>query len=153
MNIPLQSARPTALLALLLTATVLAGCAAGGASRSPAASADPAVLETLAVERWQHLIDGRFAEAWEMLTPGYQATKPQDEYAREMKGRPVKWTKVLWLDTECPQPTRCKVKVRVDYRVRMAVQNVGYVEAYETVSDTWIYAGGRWAYLPPEVVR
>lgn len=140
-----------AALAALL-AIGLAACAGTGGSRS-AASADPAVLEKLSIQRWQHLLAGEFGEAWEYFSPGYQATQPRERYVAEMKDRPVKWTKVEYVGQECAASDSCKVKVKVGFRVRMAVTGVGWVDADRVVTESWIFLDGKWVYLPPEAVR
>lgn len=139
-----------ALAALL--ATGLAACAGTGGSRA-AKTADPAVLEELSTQRWQHLLAGEFAQAWDYFSPGYQATKPRERYAAEMKDRPVKWTKVEYVGQECAAPDSCKVRVKVGFRVRMAVTGVGWVDADRVVTESWIFLDGKWVYLPPEAVR
>ena len=149
---------PRLAAAALAVALGLAGCAStpgkAGADRKAAqAEPDAAQLETLAVQRWNHLVAGELDKAWEFFSPGYQATKPKEEYAAEMSGRPVKWLGVEYVDRECPEPTRCTVKVKVDYRIKMAVTGVGEVKSHQWVRESWLFLDGRWVYLPPEAVR
>ena len=131
-------------------ALALAGCAGTGGKQ---AGPDPAALETLSEQRWQHLIAGEFEQAWEFFSPGYQATKPKERYAAEMADRPVKWTGADYVSRECATPESCKVGVKVGFKVRMAVTGVGWVEADRVVTEHWIFLDGRWVYLPPEAVR
>ena len=141
----------------LALALSLAGCASGpkreGAASGKSATPDASQLETLAVQRWEHLISGNFGQAWEFFSPGYQATKTKEQYAAEMAGRPVKWLGATYEDRDCPEPTRCTVRVKVDYRIKMAVTGVGEVKSHQWVRESWLFLDGRWVYLPPEAVR
>lgn len=133
-------------------ALALAGCAGtGGPARQ--AGPDPADLEALSEQRWQHMIAGEFADAWEFFTPGYQAIQPKAEYAAGMKDRPVHWIGADYQSHECSEPEACQVKVAVRFKVRVPVTGVGEIETTRVLTERWIFLDGRWAYLPPEAVR
>lgn len=133
----------------------LAGCASAPKEGTAARPAEPdaSQLETLSVQRWENLISGNFGQAWEFFSPGYQATKTKEAYAAEMAGRPVKWLAATYEDRDCPEPTRCTVRVKIDYRIKMAVTGVGEVKSHQWLRETWLFLDGRWVYMPPEAVR
>lgn len=145
---------------LLLTAAcvlALAACA-GQTTRPPGASATQATAEPpedqvkrRAVDRWTLLIERRFDEAYELLSPGYRQTMSKEAYIRTMKDRPVQWTRVLFSKATC-EPALCVVEVQVNAQLQMPVLRVGTVDAMNMVSENWILSGGEW-YLVPQSDR
>ena len=122
----------------------IAGCATTGGA--PSKNEDPSVIATRAVERWNLLIASKAEKAYDFLTPGYRATKPRDDYAREMNGRAMRWTNVAYISQECEADT-CKVKLSVGYKINLGGPT-GNVAASGPVTETWIRSGGKWYALP-----
>lgn len=145
---------------LLLTAAcllTLAACA-GQATRptvepepEAAAEAPEDQIKRRAVERWTLLIDRRFEEAYELLSPGYRETVSKEAYVRTMKDRPVQWTRVLFDKATC-QPQLCVVEIQVNAQLQMPVMRVGTVDVTNMVTENWILSAGEW-YLVPQADR
>lgn len=110
----------------------------------------PTTVEERAVQRWQHLIDGRADLAWNYLTPGVRSAKPQAKYAEEMSDRPVKWTKVAFRDKECESDDVCTVRIDLEYRVMMPVVRVGEMTVPAMLNERWLRIGGQWFHLPAD---
>jgi hypothetical protein len=154
-------------LALLAALALLAGCQSGGTR--PAATSDSAAegvaaasgsasptsadpLLARANERWGLLIAGKFAEAYDYLSPGYREVVERDEYVKVMSNRQVFWTAAQAGDKECADEV-CRVRVEVRYQVNVPLMGVGEVESSTLVIESWIAAAdGQW-YLIPERVR
>jgi hypothetical protein len=129
--------------AFLLAALALAGC---GAVKK---DEDASVIKEKSVERWNLLIAHQAEKAYDFLSPGYRQTKDRAAYAKEMNGRPVRWTKVHYTSQDCDADT-CTVHLTVDYTVNMGGP-VGSVSSSGFVVETWIKTDGRWWHLPSQL--
>lgn len=118
-----------------LALVALYGCA----STTPTGTPEQVVAQ-LAQQRWAHLIDGRWADAYAMLTPAYRALHAQREYQGTFKGA-VTWKSTKVLDTAC-EPEKCEV------RMELTISNPMARRADDTIStnftETWLQDGGRW---------
>lgn len=132
----------------VLGVAALAGCATNGGVSSKAATsgADPSVLKTRSVERWNFLIANNAAKAYDYLTPGFRSTKSRDDYAKEMNGRAMRWTSAAYLSQEC-ETDKCTVKLSVGYKVNLGGP-AGTVNSSGPVTETWIKTSGSWYMLP-----
>lgn len=138
-------------------ALTLAACASQ--SKRPSAEAQPATPKAApedqakqrALRRWDLLIERRFDEAYQLLSPGYRQTMTQEAYVKTMKDRPVQWTRVLFNKATCEVEV-CTVEIQVNAQFQMPVMRVGTVDAVNMVSENWILSGGEW-YLVPQAER
>lgn len=151
-----KSSAALRLAAVGLCAVALAACGTGPKRPDAAADAAPKMaprdaVKTRAIKRWDLLIERRFDEAWELLSPGYREVQPKDAYVRTMKDRPVQWTRVLFQKADC-QPEVCTVEIQVNAQFQMPVMRVGTVEALNVVTESWILSNGEW-YLVPSADR
>ena len=87
----IRFARLGALTAGMLLSALLSSCATSPSAHKPSAQKMPKTMEERVSKRWDLLIAHKAEEAYEYLSPGFRQTKPKDEYAREMNGRPVTW--------------------------------------------------------------
>lgn len=146
-------------LALVAACALALAACAGQATRPPAADAAPAKSQVApeeaakerALKRWDLLIERRFEEAYELLSPGYRETITKEAYVKTMKDRPVQWTRVLFYKATC-EPEVCTVEIQVNAQFQMPVMRVGTVDAVNMVSENWIQSGGEW-YLVPQAER
>lgn len=131
-----RPAMPKLLAALAVAASAaLAGCAATSLTDSPEQT-----VTQLAQQRWSHLIDGRWADAYAMLTPAYRALHPLREYQAGFKGA-VGWKRANVTAVTC-EPEKC------DVRMELVVTNPMARRADDTLStnfsETWLKEDGRW---------
>lgn len=146
---------------LLGSAIALAGCAtsgdraASGKATNDAARGTPeAILAERAMARWNLLIAGKAAEAYDYLSPGYRATKTREQYAIDLQNRPVKWKAVQHQSVECPPPGEfCDVTVEIEYEVKSHLPGVGALSSKSPVTERWIVLDGVWYLVPKEVAR
>ncbi len=131
-------------------ALALAACAAGGGTRASAKPED--IVQQRAVARWQLLIDGKFAEAYAYLSPGFRSTKSREAYAGGMGGRPVRWLAVKPYDAQC-EASRCTVTVTVDYEAVVPGALGTKVGAPAQIAETWILSDRNWYFVPDEVAQ
>lgn len=121
----------------LVSAALLA--LAGCASTTPAGPPEQVVAQ-LAQQRWAHLMDGRWADAYAMLTPAYRALHTQREYQATFKGTAT-WKSTKVISTTC-EPEKCEL------RLELTIGNPVARRANDTLTtnftETWLQEGGRW---------
>jgi len=118
-----------------LAAMVLAGCAA--------LQPDPQTeVRRLATQRWQALLAGRLADAYEDIIPSYRAVRSLDDYTKTVQNLPVKWLQAEVKRVDCATPDRCKVQLRMVNELRIHARFKGPVESY--TEETWVREKGQW---------
>ena len=147
-------------LMLALSAALLAGCAGGPAATkgdSPAAAAAaPAAkdVEARAQKRWDLLIAGKAAQAYDYFSPGYRQVKTRETYASDMAVRPVHWTKAEVKGSDCPAGLQvCDVTIEIEYQIESTLPGVGTIQSSSPVLERWIETDGSWYFVPKEVAR
>lgn len=136
------------LLSRLLSCVLLAGLMAGCASGGLRGASTPDAIDALSVQRWEYLIARQADKAYDLLSPGYRATRTREGYAASMNSRPIAWKKVTFVRKEC-ETDSCTVFLLVDHTIRLPGLGVGKAqEAFAPIRETWIRSEGRWYYLP-----
>ena len=134
----------TAALAMLLGA-----CATSGGGKSSASTASP---EVRAIERWDLIVAGKAAEAWEYLSPGARSTKSREVYQAEMTQRPVRWEKVeAFEEPVCASADACTVKILVTYSMDVPLPSVGRINSPAVLEEKWIALDGVWYHVPAQI--
>lgn len=133
-----------ALSALLVL--LLAACASGGGTSG--ATPEEQVMKR-AAERWQLLIDRKPELAWDYLSAGVQSTESRDDYARDMKLRPVRWLTVEPIGAECAE-SRCDVSIKLEYEITIPGGGGGPTRAPSWISERWILQGRTWVHVPKD---
>jgi hypothetical protein len=150
-----HSFRPAVLgmLALALCACASTSGPQTGAS-TPTSNSQAGAVQARAQTRWDLLIAGKMAEAYEFFSPGYRQIKSRDAYANDMANRPVKWTRAEVQGSECPAGAEyCDVTVNVHYEVTSTLPGVGTLASFSPVTERWINSQWSWYLVPKEVAR
>lgn len=121
-----------------LLAASLAGCA--GTVQDVGGQPDPQrQVRELAIARWNALIAGDLAGAYEFLSPGTRSVMTLDLYKR--KTRAGGWKKAS-VDTVSCEQDRCGVTMVIEYSYRD-------MKSIETrLNEVWLQEGGKWWYVP-----
>lgn len=122
----------------VLAALLVAAC-------QPAPEPDPA--HERAKARWDHLIAGEYAKAWEYFTPGYRETYTADQYTASIQRRPVQWEEAELVSSECEE-SRCQVTIDITYSIPRATAGLERVRPTRPVRETWIFSEGEWWFTP-----
>ncbi len=143
MNSPVRCAA----LAAALTAALLAGCAS---SPKTAAIDETAEVQVgaRAQQRWQALIDGDWATAYSLLTPGYREVNTVDAYRANFAGSTVKWTSTSIHSVDCDTPQRCTARINVSYELEGGMPGVSRVASTQMIEETWLQVRSGWYHLP-----
>ncbi|MHB9103274.1 MAG: hypothetical protein ACYC2E_17415 [Sulfuricella sp.] len=125
-----------ALAALLVVG--LAGCA--GIARDAGGAQDTRQqVSERASARWDALIAGDLARAYEYLSPGTRDVMSLDLY--KSRTRAGGWKKAS-VDTVSCEQDRCEVTMVIEHSYRD-------MKSIETrLSEVWLQEGGKWWYVP-----
>ena len=107
---------------------------------------EPSPVGERAVARWQHIVAGRFADAYNLLSPGYRQTISQVDYENTIRNRPLRWTDASYMDQSCTSEDLCTVKIMLNFEVQMP--SVGVVKSQDVLEEKWIRSEGQWFFLP-----
>lgn len=130
---------------LVLAGSLLsAGCADFGAGPGAGAS-DAELLAERAKVRWDALIDGDFAKAYELESPGYRETTPLRLYSSRF-GAQLRWDRVEVLEVmPDPEGDAATVTLLVEYTAMDPVG--GVIQGQRPVEERWIKTGGEWWHI------
>ena len=125
----------TNLIALILAAATLSGCAIFD-NRPP-----EQVVADRAQERFDLLMQGEFEKAYRYATPGYRATNTVDQYAADFGGVSM-WLEAEVGEVSCPlleEVLVCDVVTLISYNA----PRMGYVQTTQ-VPERWIKVENSW---------
>jgi hypothetical protein len=128
------------LLCLSLAVCLLSACA-GNPARNQ-------TVEQRAMTYWNAAINGEYAVAYEVLSPGYRSSVSLNAFQTKMLLKKVKWTDAQYIEGDCTDTT-CKVKISLDYTVFGAVPGVQSFSGKQTIDENWVLVDRVW-YLVPE---
>lgn len=128
---------------LLASLLVLASCATTGGDSSEDR------LRERATARWEALLGGDLAGAYEYLSPGFRSSVSSLQYQRSLLLKRVAWKSAEYVGSEC-QEDACKVSILLGYAVYGALPGVKSFEDEDTIEESWIFTGGQWYFVPNE---
>lgn len=133
------------LASVIVTSTLLAGCAVnapGGAATAMASSvkAEDAV-SSRAQKRLDLLMTSNFEGAYAYLTPSYRALHNLEAY-RSRFGGSAKWVGPKVQKVECENSERCTVTVKLG--VMVVAPGFGNKPIDSTMVETWLVEDGEW---------
>lgn len=134
------------LLLLLASILLLSACAAGGGAKRNMTPEE--YISARANERWDHIIQKRYKEAYEYLTPGERQTTTMEAYATRLLSTQVFWSAAEVVSAKCDEPERCLVDVRITFDVKSPVPNVETLGAQQIIHEAWLKSGSDWYFLP-----
>jgi len=105
-------------------------------------------IEKRAIERWDTLLGGDLAGAYEYLSPGYRSSVTSMQYQRAILLQKIKWTSASYKDSVC-EDSVCKVKISLGFTVYGALPGVKSYSGVQDIEESWMLVDGSW-YLVPE---
>jgi hypothetical protein len=129
-------------LSITLSCSLLLLCACATTARTEN------TIEERATARWNAVLSGDLAGAYEFLSPGFRSSVSATQYQRSILLNKVKWTGARYLESECTENT-CKVKISLDYTLHGALPGVKSFDGTQTILESWVLSDGNW-YLVPE---
>lgn len=130
---------------LLASATLLAGCAS--TTKAPALPPEQAVAERAKI-RWQAMLEGRWADAYALLTPGYKEATTLEGFQAYYIGSPIVWKAFEVGAVVCEIADRCVANIKVHFQLTGGMPGVPKMETQQTVEEVWLLVGGNWHHLP-----
>ena len=98
--------------------------------------------------RWDALLTGDLAGAYEYLSPGYRSSVSSLNYQRSILLKRVQWTNARFIESNCTETT-CKAKINLDYVLYGALPGVKSFAGTQAIHESWVLTDGNW-YLVPE---
>jgi len=132
---------------VLVSATLLSGCASTPAP-APATLTPEQAVSARANLRWQSLIEGRWADAYALLTPGYKEANTLGGFQANYIGSPVIWKSFEVGAVVCEIADRCLADVKIEFELTGGMPGVPKMQTQQTVQEVWLFVGGNWHHLP-----
>lgn len=130
---------------LLLTAVVLA-LLTGCASMAP----KPQTLEQRVAAKWDLLVAGEYAAAYQYYSPGYRSVNSEELFLRAMSSRTIPWLGAKVENVGPCEPETCKARIALDYKVQPRVPGAKPFESTKMVHENWILQKDQWFYVPKQ---
>lgn len=127
-------------VAALILSIGMMGCAGSGGGSAQSVQVEPQkIVADLAAARWEALIKGDFAKAYNYLSPGTREVMSLDLYKAKIRGGNWKRANV---DTVSCEQDQCKVLMAIEYSYRD-------IKSLETrLDEKWLRQDGKWWYVP-----
>ena len=104
-------------------------------------------IEVRATQRWDTLLSGDLAGAYEYLSPGIRSSVSSLQYQRSILSQQVQWTGARYIGSECEDST-CTVRISLDYAISRALPGVKSFKGTRTVKESWLLVDGTWYLVP-----
>ena len=105
------------------------------------------IIKERATARWNALLSGDLAGAYEYLSPGFRSSVSSIQYQRSILIKKVKWTSVQYIESDCAESS-CKVTVLLDYTVYGGLPGVKSFDGAQTIHESWLLIEGTWYFVP-----
>ena len=105
------------------------------------------VVEERAKARWESLLSGDLAGAYEYLTPGYRSSVSSLQYQRSLLLMRIKWNEAQVIESECEEIS-CNVTISLDYTLHGALPGVSSFEGTQKFEESWLLVDGNWYFVP-----
>jgi len=106
-------------------------------------------VEQRATARWETLLSGDLAGAYEYLSPGYRSSVTSIQYQQSILRQQVQWTSAKYLESTCEETT-CNVKILVGFTVYGALPGVKSFDGTKDIEESWVLISGNWYLVPPK---
>ena len=131
--------RKVSLLIITLSLFLLSACASTVTKEKP--------IEDRVMARWDVLLKGDLAGAYEFLSPGYRSSVTSLQYQRSILIQKIRWTSAQYASHVCEETT-CNVRVTMGFSVYGALPGVKSFDGTQEVEETWVQVGGQWYFVP-----
>ena len=106
-------------------------------------------VEERAMARWDALLSGDLAGAYEFLSPGFRSSVSSAQYQKSLLLKRVAWTNAKYIESECTETT-CKVSILLGYTMRGGLPGVKSFDGNEVINESWIQSDGKWHLVPDQ---
>jgi len=104
-------------------------------------------IEERVTDRWEALLSGNLAGAYEYLSPGYRSSVSSLQYQRAVLTQQLEYKSAKYVKSEC-EDTTCDVTVFVDFTVYGAVPGVKSFDGSRNIVESWVLVDGNWYIVP-----
>ena len=100
-------------------------------------------------ERWEKLLTGDLAGAYEYLSPGYRSSVSSLQYQRSVLLKQIKWTSAKYVESNC-EDVNCTATVEVGFTIHGGVPGIKSFSSTRPVEETWLLVDGIWYFVPKQ---
>ena len=104
-------------------------------------------IEERATARWEALLGGDLAGAYEFLSPGTRSSVSSIQYQRSILTQKVQWTGARYIKSECVESS-CKVKISLDFALYGVLPGVRSYKGTKEIEESWVLVDGIWYLVP-----
>jgi hypothetical protein len=104
-------------------------------------------FEDRVMGRWNAILTGDLAGAYEYLSPGYRSSVSSLDYQRSILQKRVQWKNAEYIESNCTETT-CKAKIYLDYVLYGALPGVKSFEGRQAIQESWVLTDGNWYLVP-----
>ena len=123
-----------AAVAVAAIGSIGAGCASLGKPATP-----EELVMTRAQQRWTHLINGRYREAYELFSPSYRGLQSFERYRASLG---VGGWKTAEAKRAVCDADKCVVTLKIELELPLGKQFGGIIPSY--LDETWVLEGQQW---------
>ena len=127
------------LIGVVCSVLLLSACAATVSSQSG--------IKERATARWDALLSGNLAAAYEYLSPATRSSVSSLQYQRSVLLQKVRWTGAKYAQESCEETT-CKVTFSLDFVLHGALPGVRSFADTQLVEESWVLVEGVWYFVP-----
>lgn len=102
-------------------------------------------MQQRAQARWNALLAGDWAAAYQYMTPAYRAIVPQQRYSNQFGG-PASWQGATAKEAKCEE-TRCVVGIDVQFRLMLPGHSDRPMATH--FEEIWVLEEGQWYKFDP----
>ena len=106
-------------------------------------------IEERAMTRWNTVLSGDYAGAYEFLSPGYRSSVSSTQYQRSLLLSKVKWTGVSYLGSECTE-SACKVKISLNFTLYGGIPGIKSFDGNDVIEESWVQSDNQWYLVPKQ---
>ena len=106
-------------------------------------------VEQRATARWETLLSGDLAGAYEYLSPGYRSSVTSIQYQQSIVRQQVQWTSAKYLESTCEETT-CNVNILLGFTVYGALPGVKSFDGTKDIEESWVLISGNWYLVPAQ---
>jgi hypothetical protein len=104
-------------------------------------------IEERATARWETLLSGDLAGAYEYLSPGTRSSISSLQYQKSILAQKVQWTGAKYIKGECTD-SACKVWISLDFALRGVLPGVKSYNGTKEIEESWVLVDGNWYLVP-----
>ena len=106
-------------------------------------------IEDRAMARWNTVLSGDYAGAYEFLSPGYRSSVSFTQYQRSLLLSKVKWNGASYVGSECTE-SACKVEISLKFTLYGGIPGIKSFDGNDVIEESWVQSDNQWYLVPKQ---